>query len=125
MCAVSGAVIGELGPEESLALPANVPVCRVGFSQHALPVIRPVDHLVDGDHVVIPTHAGSALVHSTFVSEVVLFEADQFDPRTRTGWSVMVIGRAAPVAVPLKVARYQRLCTSWPGARATRSPPAR
>lgn len=73
----------------------------------ALPVIRPVNHLVGGDSVVIRTHTGSPLVHNTFVDEVVVFEADQFDAHTRTGWSVMVTGRAAPVTAPLEVARYR------------------
>jgi hypothetical protein len=38
----------ELGREESLALPASVPMGSIGFTQRALPVIRLVNHLVDG-----------------------------------------------------------------------------
>ncbi|RPF38325.1 pyridoxamine 5'-phosphate oxidase family protein [Streptomyces sp. TLI_185] len=111
--AVTAARMTELGRKESLALLASVPLGRVGFTQQALPVIRPVNHVVDGDAVVIGTQAGSVLLCHTSVAEVVVYEADQIDPQTRTGWSVMVTGPATPVTAPLEVVRYQGLLTPW------------
>ncbi|MGW2836062.1 pyridoxamine 5'-phosphate oxidase family protein [Streptomyces sp. NPDC001286] len=105
----------ELGREESLALLASVPVGRVGFTLKALPVIRPVNHLVDGDTVVIRTHAGSALVQHTGVENVLVYEADQLDPLTRTGWSVMVTGRATSITAPTETERYRDLLIPWAG----------
>ncbi|MEY9997775.1 hypothetical protein ABIE67_009894 [Streptomyces sp. V4I8] len=49
-------------------------------TQQALPVIRPVNHLVDGGGVIIRIHAESALLHNTAVTGVMVFEADQLDP---------------------------------------------
>ncbi|MGW3118518.1 pyridoxamine 5'-phosphate oxidase family protein [Streptomyces sp. NPDC001107] len=105
----------ELGRKESLALLAGVPVGRVGFTRQALPVIRPVNHLIDGDTLVICTHTGSALLHNASVDEIMVYEADHLDPDTRTGWSVMVTGRATPVTAPLEVARYRTLLIPWIG----------
>ncbi|MEU6258607.1 pyridoxamine 5'-phosphate oxidase family protein [Streptomyces sp. NPDC047043] len=103
----------ELGREESLALLASVPMGRVGFTQWALPVIRPVNHLVDGDAVVIRTHGGSALLNNAGVDQVVVYEADEIDPQTRTGWSVMVSGPATRITAPVEVARYRQLLLPW------------
>ncbi|MDC2958226.1 pyridoxamine 5'-phosphate oxidase family protein [Streptomyces gilvifuscus] len=110
---VSGARMIELGRGECLALLAGVPLGRVGFTRQALPVIRPVNHLVDGDTVVIRTHPGSALARHTTVDEVVVYEADDLDARTRTGWSVMVTGRASLVTAPWEAARYRALLIPW------------
>ncbi|MCL6673582.1 pyridoxamine 5'-phosphate oxidase family protein [Streptomyces panaciradicis] len=76
-------------------------------------MIRPVNHLVDGDTVVIRTHPGSALARRTLVDEVVVYEADDFDARARTGWSVMVTARASAVTAPWEAARYRALLISW------------
>lgn len=103
----------ELGREESLALLASVPLGRLGLSQQALPTIRLVNHLVDGEHIVIRTHTDSALLRDPSLAEVVVYEADQIDLEARTGWSVMVTGRASLVTDPLDVARYQQLLTPW------------
>ena len=103
----------ELSREEALKLLASVPLGRVGFTHRALPMIRPVNHLMDGDHIVIRTHAGSALLSNTPTAEVVVYEADRLDLETRTGWSVMVTGRANRVTSPLEVARYQKMLLPW------------
>ena len=34
------------------------------------------------------------------MNEVVVYAADNLDPRTQTGWSVMVTGRASAVTAP-------------------------
>lgn len=44
---------------------------------------------------------------------VVAYEADDLDPRRRTGWSVVVTGLATEVSDPEQVARYQRLLHPW------------
>ncbi|MFJ9901078.1 pyridoxamine 5'-phosphate oxidase family protein [Streptomyces sp. NPDC091280] len=103
----------ELPPGEAVELLASVPLGRIGFSHRALPVIRPVNHLVDSAHIVIRAHADSALLRNPLVPEVVVFEADHIDLQLRTGWSVMVTGRASQVTDPLEAARYQRLLVPW------------
>ncbi|MFJ9900938.1 pyridoxamine 5'-phosphate oxidase family protein [Streptomyces sp. NPDC091280] len=103
----------ELAPEEAVELLASVPLGRIGFSRRALPVIRPVNHLVEGGYIVIRTHVGSAVLRRSPVPEVVVYEADHIDLPSRSDWSVMVTGRAGQVADPLEVTRYQRLLVPW------------
>ncbi len=74
-----------------LQLLATVPVGRVGITSGALPVVLPVNFVLDGDEIIIRTVRGSkydAAIHNT----VVAFEADSFDPVDHTGWSVVVTG---------------------------------
>ncbi|WP_123970875.1 pyridoxamine 5'-phosphate oxidase family protein [Streptomyces sp. TLI_185] len=63
--------------------------------------------------IVIRTHDGSALLHNTSIDQVVVYDAGQIDPRTRTGWSVMVTGPATPITDPAQAARYRRLLVPW------------
>ncbi|MEU6379810.1 pyridoxamine 5'-phosphate oxidase family protein [Streptomyces sp. NPDC046909] len=111
---LSGTQMIELDQEESLKLLASVSMGRVGFTHQALPVIRPVNHLVndDGD-IVIRTHAGAALLASASASEVVVYEADRIDEDTHAGWSVMVTGRASRVSDPQALSRYHAELTPW------------
>ena len=104
----------ELGRDESLKLLAAALLGRVVFSHRALPAIRPVNHLVEpnGD-IVIRTHTGAALLGRAARSEAAAYEADDLDPATRTGWSVVVTGAAGPVTDPGELARYRTQLTAW------------
>ncbi|MFF4731610.1 pyridoxamine 5'-phosphate oxidase family protein [Streptomyces mirabilis] len=105
-----------LGRDEALKLLAEAPLGRVVFSHQALPAIRPVNHLVEANgDIVIRTHTGAALLGRVAMSEVVAYEADDLDPRTRTGWSVVVTGPASPVSDPTDLARYLTVLTPWVG----------
>ncbi|WP_369029794.1 pyridoxamine 5'-phosphate oxidase family protein [Streptomyces adonidis] len=103
-----------LGRDEALKLLAEAPLGRVVFSHQALPAIRPVNHLVEANgDIVIRTHTGAALLGRAAVSEVVAYEADDLDPATRTGWSVVVTGAACPVSDPAELGRYLTVLTPW------------
>ena len=106
--------LAELPKDEALRLLASVPFGRVVFTARALPAVRPVNHLVDGSRIIIRTSLGSAL--STDVDDVgtvVAYEADEIDPVTRQGWSVVVVGRALPVTDGLLSARYRQALQPW------------
>jgi len=104
----------ELGRDEALKLLAEAPLGRVVFSHQALPAIRPVNHLVEANgDIVIRTHTGAALLGRAARSEVLAYEADDLDPATRTGWSVVVTGAASPVSDPVELGRYQATLTPW------------
>jgi Pyridoxamine 5'-phosphate oxidase len=106
---VTGRELAELPRAESLRLLASVPFGRVVFTARALPAVRPVNHLVDGSRIIIRTSLGSAL--STDVDgagTVVAYEADEIDPVTRQGWSVVVVGRALRVTDGPLSARYRQ-----------------
>jgi len=106
--------LAELPKDEALRLLASVPFGRVVFTARALPAVRPVNHLVDGGRIIIRTSLGSAL--STDVDgtgTVVAYEADEIDPATHQGWSVVVVGRAVPVTDELHRLRYRELLQPW------------
>lgn len=92
-----------------------VPIGRVVFTEHALPAIRPVNHLVDGDTVIIRSTLGSALAGAALAEGgiVVAYEADRIDLAARTGWSVVVTGTARLVLDPAEIARYESLLRPW------------
>lgn len=104
----------ELSRSEALRLLAEVSLGRIVFTQGALPAIRPVNHtLIDG-HIVILTHPGAALgAAAGGPGVVVAYEADQIDPDTHVGWSVVVTGRARLATDPADIARYTDLLSPW------------
>ena len=104
-----------LGDGEAMRLLASVDYGRVVFSFKTLPAIRPVNHLVDEGRLIIRTRltaAISAAVRSTD-GVVVAYEADSMDPLTRTGWSVVVTGRAHTLTDPGQIERYEQLLHPW------------
>ncbi|MDC0765402.1 pyridoxamine 5'-phosphate oxidase family protein [Streptomyces sp. HD] len=107
----------ELAVAEAMRLLGSVSVGRIVFTRHALPTVRPVNHvLVDGD-IVIRTHEGATLTAHTRGADsqgvVVAYEADAIDPDTHLGWSVVVTGYARLVTDPRELARYQALLRPW------------
>ncbi|MCG6498513.1 pyridoxamine 5'-phosphate oxidase family protein [Kitasatospora sp. A2-31] len=104
---------------EALRLLAGVPFGRIVFTSRALPAVRPVNHLLLDDAVVIRTHDGAALTAAAVGAQegvVVAYEADAIDPVTRLGWSVVVIGYARPVTDPDRLARYREALRPWVAA---------
>jgi uncharacterized protein len=85
--------IETLTPHQCRTLLDSAPVARVVFTDHALPAILPVTFVVDGESVVFRTAQGSRLARAAR-GAVLAFEADELNPRTRTGWSVVVTGEA-------------------------------
>ncbi|MFG3437596.1 pyridoxamine 5'-phosphate oxidase family protein [Nonomuraea sp. NPDC047897] len=104
----------ELSPAEALRLLAGAPIGRIVFTRHALPAIRPVNHLVTGGQIIIRSNPGTVL--STEVAPsgaVVAFEADELDAERRLGWSVIVTGVARLVSDLEEAARYRARLRPW------------
>lgn len=100
-----------LDRQECLRLLAKVPVGRVVYTRQALPALLPVNFSLDTDaSVLLRTSPGSDLVRA-IDGVVVAFEADEFDAATRSGWSVVVTGRATVVTDP---AEHERLSQAGP-----------
>jgi hypothetical protein len=80
-----------------------------------MPAIRPVNHLVDQQEIIIPSHLGAAIVShaSTEDGVVVAYEADDIDPVRHTGWSVIATGMARLVRDPAAVSRYEQVLAPW------------
>ena len=100
---------------ESLRLLSTVSLGRLVFTHLALPAIRPVNHAVAGDQVIIRAYLGTAI--STAVRDrsgtVVAYEADLIDPDTHLGWSVIIVGRASRLTDPAEAAQYRQLLQPW------------
>ena len=100
---------------ESLRLLSTVSLGRLVFTHLALPAIRPVNHAVAGDQVIIRAYLGTAI--SAAVRDhggtVVAYEVDLIDPDTHLGWSVIIVGRATRLTDPAEAARYRELLQPW------------
>jgi nitroimidazol reductase NimA-like FMN-containing flavoprotein (pyridoxamine 5'-phosphate oxidase superfamily) len=104
----------ELTTAESWQLLAGTSLGRIAFTWADTPTIRPVNHLVDDETVIIRSHLGAAIVDRADRDGVtVSYEADDIDPARHTGWSVIVTGTARLVRDPAAVARYQRMLQPW------------
>jgi nitroimidazol reductase NimA-like FMN-containing flavoprotein (pyridoxamine 5'-phosphate oxidase superfamily) len=105
----------ELTRDEAMRLLATVSLGRVVFTERALPAVRPVNHLVDESGVIIRSHVGSAIVAIAGRTEgaVVAYEADEIDPSSHVGWSVVVTGVARLVSDQIEVARYEQMLRPW------------
>jgi nitroimidazol reductase NimA-like FMN-containing flavoprotein (pyridoxamine 5'-phosphate oxidase superfamily) len=96
-----------------LRLLASVPVGRIGFFADGEMVILPVNHVVDGQDLVFRTARGSKL-SAAEGRDLVTFEADEYDEQTRSGWSVVVTGRAEVIYEDAEIQRLSRLgLHSW------------
>ncbi len=105
----------ELTQVESLRLLGSVPVGRVVFTHRALPAIRPVNHIVVDNKIIIIASLGTAISTEAGSDSgtVVAYEADAIDPETHLGWSVVVIGKAGPVTDEAEIAVYRRALRPW------------
>jgi nitroimidazol reductase NimA-like FMN-containing flavoprotein (pyridoxamine 5'-phosphate oxidase superfamily) len=100
---------------EALRLLPWATIGRVGIHSGALPVVLPVNFVLDGDQVVIRAGEGTKLDAATR-NAVVAFEADEVDPAYHTGWSVVVTGRAREVTDPAEIERLETLpLPHWAG----------
>jgi nitroimidazol reductase NimA-like FMN-containing flavoprotein (pyridoxamine 5'-phosphate oxidase superfamily) len=105
----------ELDRSQALRLLSSVALGRIVFTRHAMPAIRPVNHVLDAGHVIIRSHSGAAIVSEadTGGGVVVAYEADDIDPVTHLGWSVVVTGTAYLVTDPGEKGRYEQMLTPW------------
>lgn len=105
----------DLTAAESLRRLASVRYGRIVFSRYTLPIIRPVNHIVDGETIIVHSNRGAA---QTPDPQVVAYEVDIIDEDTHRGWCVIVTGTAEPVEDATEIERYRALLQSWlPGPR--------
>jgi len=91
----------ELERSECLSLLAQGEVGRVVFTEAAMPAAHPVNYLLDGEEILFRTGARYCIAARL---AVVGFQADDIDPRTRTGWSVLGVGHTYEVVDPERLA---------------------
>src|SRR5688500_15143078 len=98
----------DLDEEECRELLGTAVIGRIAFSEGALPAIQPVHFTLLGGHIYIPTRPGSKVAAAT-ANAVVAFEADDFDPVTKMGWSVTTVGTSRLVTHPEDVQELHAL----------------
>ena len=81
--------------DECFRLLAGANLGRVGLSLAALPSVIPVSYCLSDDRILVGTGPVSQL--EPLIGAVVAFEVDEFDPLYRSGWSVVINGRATEV----------------------------
>ncbi len=91
----AGGAIVELSRTECFALLGETGVGRVAFSTASGPLIHPVNYLVDDETIVLRTSPYTQLGGHPF--GLVAFEVDDLEREMRRGWSVVLVGRCAPV----------------------------
>ncbi|MFD2417064.1 pyridoxamine 5'-phosphate oxidase family protein [Amycolatopsis pigmentata] len=84
--------IERLDLRQCLTLLRSQAVGRLVFTEQALPAIRLVNYSMPTGRIVL------RLGHAKWVARldrtVVAFEVDDFDAGARTGWSVVIVGKA-------------------------------
>ncbi len=104
----------QLTRTQALELLASVPIGRLVFTHQALPAIRPVNHLVEGETVIVRATAGAAVTSAAGRDGVVVaYEADAIDMDHQVGWSVIVVGTARLLNDEAAAARYRARLRPW------------
>jgi Pyridoxamine 5'-phosphate oxidase len=104
----------QLTRSKALALLASVPMGRLVFTHRALPAIRPVNHLVEGESIIVRATSGAAITAAARRDgTVVAYEADCIDPDSQLGWSVIVVGTARLMDDEHAAARYRARLRPW------------
>ena len=98
----------EISADECAALLRENHLGRIALVSTGLPLILPVNYVMDDTEVVFRTSSGSkfdaAVRHAP-----VAFEIDGIDERHQTGWSVLLRGRLHHVTDPAEIARLEQL----------------
>jgi nitroimidazol reductase NimA-like FMN-containing flavoprotein (pyridoxamine 5'-phosphate oxidase superfamily) len=105
--ATDHAGLAVLSFEECLELMAASGVGRIAFLADGEVEVLPVNYTVEGARVAFRTATGSKL-EAAVEQAVVAFEVDAYDKDERTGWSVVIKGRAEVVSDLNVLARLER-----------------
>jgi nitroimidazol reductase NimA-like FMN-containing flavoprotein (pyridoxamine 5'-phosphate oxidase superfamily) len=112
-------VLRELNRRDCLDRLQGSGVGRVAVCTPDGPVIIPVNYVMDDETVVVRTAPYTLLAGHAW--DQAAFEIDDLDHDMRRGWSVLVVGQAAPVEDPDEIAESQRLSELMPWAPGSRN----
>lgn len=98
----------QLSEDDCQALLAEGHLGRLAIVHGDRPIILPVNYVLDGRVVVFRTDEGSKL-DAAVSGAAVAFEVDGISSEHRTGWSVLVQGRADHVTDRVELERLRRL----------------
>jgi len=93
------AAFRELGEDECWERLGHSAIGRVGWCSPRGPQVLPVT-IALSDHTVVFRTAAHGQMARSIRRSVVAVEVDEIDPKTRSGWSVLVVGPAELVGDP-------------------------
>lgn len=86
---------------------------RLGFTSRSLPVVLPVNYVLD-DHRVVFTTDSSSILAAAIACDVACLEVDDHDDFSHTGWSVLATGHLSELSDGDAAAVTRRLpLPSW------------
>jgi nitroimidazol reductase NimA-like FMN-containing flavoprotein (pyridoxamine 5'-phosphate oxidase superfamily) len=88
--------MGVLSDEQCIELLVATPIGRLGFVADGQPLVMPVNFAWSESSVVFRTVEGQKMA-AAVEGQNVCFEVDHWDPDSRTGWSILVKGKARAV----------------------------
>jgi uncharacterized protein len=94
--------------EECLELLATHHFGRVAIDEDEGPAVLPVNYILDRGSVVFRTDEGTKL-DAAARRDRIAFEVDHVDEAARSGWSVLVRGKAEEITAPSELERMRRL----------------
>lgn len=98
-----------LDQRECWQLLSTVQVGRLGYSELVMPVIRPVPFALHRSDIVVALGESAIRPDAWHKSTIVAFEAGVWQAATLSGWSVHIVGHAAPVKFPNEEAELEDL----------------
>jgi nitroimidazol reductase NimA-like FMN-containing flavoprotein (pyridoxamine 5'-phosphate oxidase superfamily) len=109
----------ELSENECLLLLGRHTIGRLAVTSGGRPALFPVSFRRDGSSIVFRSDQGTKL-DAIADDDLVAFEVDELDDRSRSGWSVVVTGTAVEVTDPeeLEALKRRRIEPWAPGAKA-------
>lgn len=105
----------ELTESECLQVLARHTVGRIALCTPQGPRVFPVNYVVDDDSLVIRTSPYGTIAREGGRNAEVAFEVDHVDDETRSGWSVLLVGRAEVVDDPHELLSLARNPQPWAG----------
>ena len=110
----------EISHGEAMSLLAGASLGRIVFTDQAMPTVRPVSHIVEAGDLIVRNDHDIAIIARSAPGQrtVVAYQADDIDPITHLGWSVVVTGTARLICDPVDIARYERVLRPWAAAGA-------
>ena len=99
--------LGVIDEARCLQLLEQERIGRLGLSVGSLPVILPVNYVVQHGCIVFRSEEGDK-VHAARHGDVACLEVDRFDRFEHIGWSVLATGRLR-LAPPERLDAYERL----------------
>jgi uncharacterized protein len=98
----------DLNARECLQLLGATRIARLAFTDRALPMVLPVHSLLRGQELIVGGPTGNTIAGAVD-GDVVAVVVDAYQPDTREGWCVSVVGRVRLITDPQEITELDAL----------------